>query len=106
MAEVPQVAAHLSWPFRMAGRRLATVEQDSIEDVEQNVRSYLSTEKGERPLSPDFGLDDPTFSRSVDGAVLAADIMEQEDRADVEVVVTGPDGSGRTSLTVNVDLAG
>jgi len=31
--------------------------------------------------------------------------MEQEDRADVEVLVSGPDGSGRTSLTVNVDLA-
>jgi hypothetical protein len=102
---VPQIAAHLAWPFRMSGQRLATVEQDSIEDVEQNVRAYLSTAKGDRPLSPDFGLDDPTFSRSVSGERLAADIMEQEDRADVEVLVSGPDPSGRTAITVNVDLA-
>jgi len=105
MADVPQVATHLAWPFRMSGRRLATVEQDSIEDVEQNVRSYLATGKGDRPLSPDFGLEDPTFSAAPSGAALAADIMEQEDRAVVEVEVTGPDGAGRTSLTVNVDLA-
>jgi len=105
MADVPPVATHIAWPFRLVGRRLAAVEQDSLADVEQNVRSYLSTERGERPLSPDFGLEDPTFSRSISGARLAADIMEQEDRADVEVLVSGPDGSGRTSLTVNVDLA-
>jgi hypothetical protein len=105
MAEVPQVAAHLAWPFRMSGTRLAVVEQDSLADVEQNVRAYLATGKGDRPLSPDFGLDDPTFSARIDGGRLAADIMEQEDRADVEVLVSGPDPSGRTSITVNVDLA-
>jgi hypothetical protein len=106
MAEVPQVASHLAWPFRLSGRRLLTVEQDSIDDVEQNVRSYLATAKGDRPLSPDFGLDDPTFSASVSGERLAADIMEQEDRANVEVDVSPQDGTGRTSITVTVDLDG
>ena len=102
MAEIP----HLAWPFRAAGPTLAQVEQDSIEDVQQSVRSYLATEKGERPLSPDFGLDDPTFGPDVNTARLAADIVNSEDgRADVTITKTGPDGNGRMSITVAVDVA-
>lgn len=101
MADVP----HLAWPFRKVGRRLATVEQDSIEDVQQNVRAYLATARGERPLSPDFGLDDPTFGPGVDPAVLAAAIMEAEERADVTITATGPNERGQQRLVVNVDLA-
>lgn len=102
----PEVAEHLAWPFRMSGRRLATVEQDSLEDVTQNVHSYLATERGERPLSPDFGLDDPSFGPSVNTARLAADIEAAEDgRARVEITATGPDAAGRMSVQVSVDLA-
>jgi len=103
--EIPQVAAHLAWPFRMAGGRLATVEQDTIEDVQQNVRSYLATTRGERPLAPDFGLEDPTFGTGVNAALLSQEIMEAEDgRADVDVSATGPDEGGRMSVTVTVGL--
>jgi phage baseplate assembly protein W len=102
MADVP----HLAWPFRMGSGALAQVEQDSIEDVQQNVYSYLSTEKGERPLSPDFGLDDPTFGPGVNTARLAHQIMEAEDgRAVVTVIATGPDGDGRVAVDVHVELA-
>jgi phage baseplate assembly protein W len=101
MAEIP----HLAWPFRIAGRRLAQVEQDSIEDVQQNVRSYLSTMRGERPLSPDFGLEDPTFGPGFDATRVAGEIMELEDRAEVAIVTTGPDAQGRMSVDVHVELA-
>ncbi len=102
----PEVAEHLAWPFRLVGRRLGTVEQDSIEDVQQNVYSYLATERGERPLSPDFGLEDPTFGPGINAARIAREIEEAEDgRARVEIDVVGPDGSGRASVTVSVDLA-
>lgn len=102
MADVP----HLAWPFRMAGHRLAQVEQNSIEDVQQSVRSYLSTVRGERPLSPDFGLEDPTFGPGVDTDRLAQEIMDSEDgRADVEVEATGADALGHQSVRIIVDLA-
>lgn len=102
MADVP----HLAWPFRMAGRRLAQVEQDSLEDVQQSVHSYLATARGERPLAPDFGLEDPTFGPDVNTVRLAAEIMESEDgRADVQITASGPDGAGRMAVDVHVELA-
>jgi len=105
MASPPESAEHLAWPFRMAGRRLATVEQDSLEEVQQNVHSYLATAKGERPLAPEFGLEDPTFGPSVNASQLAAEIEEAEDRASVTISVQQPDGGGRASVDVHVDLA-
>jgi phage baseplate assembly protein W len=103
MAEVP----HLAWPFSLPGRGpLAQVEQDSIEDVRQNVHSYLATARGERPLSPDFGLEDPSFGPNVNGSRLAAEIMDAEPRANVTITTTSAqDGSGRVSVDVHVDLA-
>jgi hypothetical protein len=102
MADVP----HLAWPFAMSGRSLATVEQDSIEDVQQNVRSYFSTARGERPLSPDFGLEDPTFGPDVNTTRLAAEIEEAENgRASISITKTGPDRTGRMGISVAVDLA-
>jgi hypothetical protein len=101
MADVP----HLAWPFRMAGRALAQVEQDSIEDVQQNVRSYLSTARGERTLSPDFGAEDLTFAGQVDSSRLKRDIEASEDRAAVTVTATPIDRTGRTAINVVVELA-
>jgi phage baseplate assembly protein W len=102
MADVP----HLAWPFKMAGRALAQVEQDSIEDVRQNVYAFLATTKGERPLSPDFGLDDPTFGPGVNTARIAAEIMDAEDgRAVVTITASGPDGGGHATVDVAVSLS-
>lgn len=99
---------HLAWPFRFlsGGRRLATVEQDGIEDVQQNVRAYLHTTRGERSLSPDFGLEDPTFGPGVDPTVVAAEIEEADDfRSVVTIVAAPPDGTGRQVVEVSVELA-
>lgn len=106
MAEIE--VPHLRWPFRYdrAARRFVTVEQDSLDDVEQSVYAYLATTRGERPLSPDFGLDDPTFGPGVDTAAIAAEIMDSEDgRADVTITTGGIDGSGRAQIVVTVALA-
>jgi hypothetical protein len=89
----------------MGGGVLAQVEQDSVEDVQQCVYSYLHTVRGERPLSPDFGVEDPTFASLVSPVRLEADIEEAEDRANVTVTVTPIDGSGRTNISVSVELA-
>ena len=102
MPDVP----HLAWPFRMGGRQLAQVEQDSLEDVQQSVYAYLHCEKGARPLNPTWGVEDPTFSSTIDGAQLAAELeASEEGRAQVAVNVYGPDAAGRARLDVFVDLA-
>lgn len=96
----------MAWPLRVGDHRLATVEQDSIEDVQQNVHSFLNTTRGERSLSPDFGLEDPTFGPSVNTTLLAAEIEEAEaGRAVVSVTSTPIDGTGRVAVDVNVELA-
>jgi len=90
----------------MSGRHLAAVEQGSIEDVEQSVHSYLATARGERPLSPDFGLEDPTFGMGVNTALVASEIMDAEDgRAIVTITATAPDGAGSVAVDVHVELA-
>lgn len=86
---------------------LAQVEQDELDDVRQNVYSYLATTRGERPLSPDFGLNDPSFGPGVNGDRLASEIMEAEGgRASVAIRVTRPDGGGRAAVDVTVELSG
>ena len=101
-ADIP----HLAWPFRYVpgSHTLAQVEQDSIEDVEQNVLAYLRTQREERSLSPDFGMEDLTFSPGVNTQRLAAEIEEAEDRASVTVTANN-NGAGRTSIDVVVELA-
>lgn len=97
---------HLAWPFRNVGGRFATVDQDTIEDVRQNVHAYLNTGRGERSLSPDFGVEDLTFSSAVNTALLAAEIEEAEaGRAAVEVVAEPVTGTGRMAVEVHVELA-
>lgn len=101
------VIPHLAWPFRFDAtrRRLAVVEQDTIDDVQQNVHAYLNTDRGERSLSPDFGLADPTFGPGVDTVLLASEIEQAEDRAVVEITATPVSATGRVAVNVSVDLA-
>jgi hypothetical protein len=96
---------HMAWPFKFAGVQLAHVEQDSIDDLEQSVHAWLVTPRGSRPLSPDFGIDDPTFGPGLNAARLQADIEASEDgRASVTVTVTAPDGTGQQGVNITVDL--
>lgn len=103
MPEIP----HLAWPFRYdSSGKLAQVEQDSQEDLEQSVRAYMTTPRGSRPLSPDFGLEDPTWGPGVDPTLLAKEIEESEDgRAAVSITVSGPTGAGVQQVQVEVEPA-
>lgn len=96
-------ATHLAWPFRMGLRSLQTVEQDSLDDLQQSVHAYLATPRGSRPLNPTFGLDDPTFGPGIDPARLASDIEASEGgRSDVSVTIDGPGAGGAQSVRVTV----
>lgn len=56
-----KVIPKLRVPLQMAGGRLATVEQDGIENVQACVYTILSYERGSRIEDPNFGVEDPTF---------------------------------------------
>lgn len=51
----------LAFPFRFLAGRAVRVEQDSTEDIGQQLASVLMTRPGERELVPTFGVQDPTF---------------------------------------------
>ena len=105
----PRVAVpHLAWPLRLDGPRLATVEQDTIEDVRQAVHAVAVTPRGARPLAPDVGVDDPTFTLGVVPEDLEADLEVAHELlgagAVVRVQADPPDAGGNQQVNVYVDL--
>lgn len=92
----------MRWPFAVAGGRLATVEQDTLDELRMNVRVLLHTPAGARPIAPQVGVEDPTFT-DLDGPGLAADLMRWEPRAQVTVTVTGGSWEGERRVGVDVE---
>ena len=98
-AASPEVP-HLRWPLRLAAGQLLTIEQDTIDDVEQCVHVLLTTPLGTRPLAPDVGTVDPAFT-GADPADIQDRLADSEPRAQVTVTV---DGAG-PEHTVAVQVA-
>src|SRR5690606_19293544 len=86
---------HLAFPLRLVNGQLAQVEQGSIEDVHGCVIALIHTPLGARPLAPDVGVPDPTFTAGVDPDELTGRLERDEPRARVTVTSepTGPDGA-------------
>lgn len=83
---------HFSFPFRIGvGGVPETVEQDTIEEIEQGVKVLMLTELGERLELQHFGVEDPTFQMDVDVARLRESVKEWDDRAEVAFALE-PDG--------------
>jgi phage baseplate assembly protein W len=77
---------HLALPIKVtAAGRLASVEQDSVEDIAQSVALLVDTRPGDRRSVEDYGIPDPVFG-GVDADEVAELILEWEDRADQSVV--------------------
>jgi phage baseplate assembly protein W len=75
---------HFAHPFRVTGKSVAVVEQDTQQEIETCVRALLSTRLGSRMEEPEYGIPDQLFellgpNPNVD-AVLTA-IEEWEPRA-------------------------
>jgi phage baseplate assembly protein W len=83
MAVIP----HFVFPLRIDGSgHIATVEQDSTEDILSCVYVALKTPLGTRPYVPNFGVDDYTFSQApVRLSEIQAQIVASEPRADVDL---------------------
>jgi len=75
----------LAMPLRIAGGRLATLQQGSVGDISQSVAVLLSTRPGERAANPDYGLPDPVFG-GLSVSEVAETIRTWEERAAPAVV--------------------
>lgn len=77
---------HIAAPFSFTGTSLGVVEQDSASEIRQCVIACLSTRRGSRMDSPNFGIPNHLFNRltarpNVDDYLAA--IEESEPRAHV-----------------------
>lgn len=81
------VNPHFVFPLRLdTTGHIATVEQDSDEDILSCVYVALKTPIGSRPGLPDFGVDDYTFATGVvQLPELQAQIQASEPRADLSL---------------------
>ena len=88
------MSQHLRLPLQLGpDGTFATVEEDSVEEIRQNVLVILRTRIGERLATPDLGVPDPTF-RGFD-ADQALDVVRAfEPRADLQVAQQALDRQG------------
>lgn len=78
MARVP----HIAYPVRFVAGQIVTVDQDSVDEVLQAVRSVLAYRPGQRTSVPDFGTPDQAFVEGgADLAVIREAIERWEPRA-------------------------
>jgi phage baseplate assembly protein W len=80
LSGIPQ----LRFPFAVSNGKVATTEQDSIEDIKQCVLACLSTPKGSREADPEYGIDAGLFGkqiRDVDLTAILAAVEEAEPRS-------------------------
>jgi phage baseplate assembly protein W len=78
------VATHLAFPITVGTKSLATVTQDSNQDVAQSVALLLNTRPGERRSVPEYGLPDPVFDHLEETEVLAV-VGQWEPRAELDM---------------------
>jgi len=99
------VVRHLAFPIALsADGSLATVVQDTLDEVAGCVAVIVGTPVGACTTVPDLGVPDQTFAGPDPGAIIAA-VSRYEPRAQLSVSVAAP--PTRTSqITVAVGLAG
>lgn len=81
---MPVQTPHLAFPLRVSNGRVAVVEQNSIQEVAQNVLACLSTPYGSRQDDPEYGIDAGLFSKQTihqDITPILAAVEEAEPRA-------------------------
>jgi phage baseplate assembly protein W len=82
---------------------LATVEQDTLDEVTQSVQMLLGCRQGTRTVVPTYGVEDLTF-RDIDPTWIDAAVAQWEPRAAVTVSAS-PTDQGVTTINVAVALA-
>lgn len=90
----------IAFPFRLGTTgAVATVEQDSDAEVDQQIAVALLTVPGERDQVPTFGTSDPVFAGFAIGA-LQRHLLDFGPDVEVEQVTIERVGSGQERVTV------
>jgi phage baseplate assembly protein W len=100
---------HFDFPMRLAGKSIATVEQDSYTDVVNCIHAIVRTPSGYRDEAPEFGVPDVTFAMVPAGIdnhlpVIEEAIASQEPRASV-VITESMSLSDVMSVVLNIDVS-
>jgi phage baseplate assembly protein W len=72
---------HFRFPFDLVNGAVATVEQDTPEEINQCVAVLLATEQGERLEVLDYGVAGLLFATDLDHHAIGAQIERWEPRA-------------------------
>lgn len=91
----------ISFPFRLDGTgAVASVEQNSDQDVEEQIALAALTRPGERIQVPTFGIVDPAFQH-FQAAALQRHLIDFGPDVEITAVTMTPDGDGRERVTVS-----
>lgn len=91
----------ISFPFRLDGTgAVASVEQNSDQDVEEQIALAALTRPGERIQVPTFGIVDPAF-RHFQAAALQRHLIDFGPDVEITAVTMTPDGDGRERVAVS-----
>jgi phage baseplate assembly protein W len=94
----------IAFPFRIASDgTVASVEHGSNEEAAQLLVALVMTHRGEMPLSPQFGLDDPAFGATEPGEVASAVSVYYPHISLNDIRVTDPTNDGRSTIEVDFD---
>jgi phage baseplate assembly protein W len=101
VAGVSHTPGHLALPISLtADGAFRVVDEDSPQELQQNVAQILRTRTGERLATPEFGIADPAFT-GLDVEVALSLVEQWEPRATAELVEQVLVGGTQTS-TINV----
>jgi hypothetical protein len=91
----------ISFPFRLdATGAVASVEQDTDPEVDEQIAIAMLTRPGERVTVPSFGVNDPAF----DGFVLSAlqrQCLDFGPKVSIKAVSTNRMTEGREQIVIN-----
>jgi hypothetical protein len=91
----------ISFPFRLDGTgAVATVEQDSDAEVEEQIALAALTRTGERIQVPTFGIADPAFSGFQAGA-LQRHLLDFGPNVAIQSVTVTPTVDGREEVVID-----
>ena len=95
---------HLAYPLRLAGRTLATVEQDSPADIHGCCHAVLRHREGARWEDPRFGVPDQAFTDgTLAGSAVQRALARHEPRAVPGVSVDLARVAADAAVVVNVE---
>jgi len=76
---------HFRFPFALAAQGAQVVEQDSEEEIVQCATIVLLYRTGDRIDLPNFGIDDPALTETVDADAIRDSLIAWEPRIEAEV---------------------